>query len=154
MKTKCPCHKKNAAKAQNMKLIVKKVLFTQECIDLGCSLSATGQSTNYKGGTIGGITADEDVLRVLRVFGLEEAHSQENKFGLDDFRFALLNHDGTTTVGIGFPVNLLNLYTCEVTIFADEFEGIDIPTTCAAFFMTRCSLQGARPLRPWDPQRA
>ena len=45
-------------------------------------------------------------------------HSQQDQFGLDNLGLALLNHEGTTTGGVRFPVDFLNADTRQVTILA------------------------------------
>ena len=77
-----------------------------------------GDGTDNEGGTAGCITADEDVSGVLGMLGLEEAHSEEHELCLDDFRFTGFDHDGATTVGIGFPVDGLYADTRDVTVLA------------------------------------
>ena len=79
---------------------------------------AAGHSANYERGAIGRVATYEDILWIFRMFGLEESHSQQNKFSLDNLGFALLNHDGATTLWIWLPVNLLNLYTSQLAILA------------------------------------
>ena len=43
-------------------------------MNLSGGLSAAGDSPDNEAGTVGGITADEDILWVCGVLGLEEAH--------------------------------------------------------------------------------
>ena len=83
------------------------------------------------------------------MFRLQESHSQQNQLGLYDFGLALLNHNGATTFWVWLPVYLLNFYACQLAILAQELKGIDVPTACATFLVTRCSLECARPIWPW-----
>ena len=85
-------------------------------IDLLGSLTAAGHRADDKACTVGGIATNEDILRILRMLRFEEAHSQQHEFGFDDFRLTLLNHDGTTTLRIRFPVNLLHTDTSQFTV--------------------------------------
>ena len=48
------------------------------------------EGADHEAGAIGGVAADEDVVGGLRMLGLEEAHSQQNQLGLEDFGLALL----------------------------------------------------------------
>jgi hypothetical protein len=80
---------------------------------------------------------------------LEEAHSQQNQLGLNDFGLALLYHDGASTLWVGLPFNLLNFYASEMAILSQELQGIDVPAACATFFVARGGLEGARPVGPW-----
>ena len=60
-------------------------------------LFAGCEGTHDERGTVERVTADEDVFRILRMFGLEESHSEKTKFGFDDFRFSFFDHYGTTS---------------------------------------------------------
>ena len=86
--------------------------------DLLGGLTTAGHRPDNEGGTVGGIAADKDILGVLWVFWLQESHSEEYELCLDNLRLAFLYHDGTTTLGIGLPVDLLYLHTCELTVLA------------------------------------
>ena len=48
---------------------------------LGGLLTA-GHGSDYQTGTVGRVTADEEVLGVLGVFGFQEAHGQQTEFCL------------------------------------------------------------------------
>ena len=95
----------------------------------------TGHSANYERGTIGRVAADEYVLGVFRMLWLQKSHRQQHEFGLDDFGLAPLYHDGPTALWIGFPVNLLHLHTCQLTILAQELQGVDVPATGATLLV-------------------
>ena len=82
------------------------------------------------------------------MLGLQETHGEEDEFGLDDFGFSSFNHDGTTTVGVGFPVDGLDAYTCDMTVLAKELKGVDVPSTGAAFLVRRGGLEDDWPIGP------
>ena len=116
--------------------------------DLLSGLLATGHGADDERGAVGGVAADENVLRVLRMLGLEESHGEEHELGLDDFGLSGLDHDGTTAGGIGLPINGLDADAGEFAVLAEELESVDVPAAGAAFFVTRSSLEGAGPLGP------
>ncbi len=101
---------------------------------LGGLLTA-GHGSDYQTGTVGRVTADEDVLGVLGVFGFQEAHGQQTEFCLDDFRLALLNHDGTTAVGIGLPIDFLHFHARQLSVLTEELKGVDVPSSRTSFFV-------------------
>ena len=123
-------------------------VFFEEGIDLLGSLLAAGHSADDEGGAVEGVAADEDVRGVGGVVGLEEAHGEEAELGLDDFGLALLNHDGTSAGGVGFPVDFLDADAGEVAVGAEELEGVDVPAAGAAFFVAARRFEGARPGGP------
>ena len=82
------------------------------------------------------------------MFGFQETHGKEAELSLDDFRLALLNHDGATTVGIRFPVDFLYLHTRKSAVLAEEFQRVDVPATNATLFVRRGGLEGAWPVGP------
>ena len=71
---------------------------------------------------------------------LEEAHGQKHEFGLDNLGLAFLDHNRTTTVGVGPPVDFLNFYTCQFAVLAEKLQRVDIPAAGAALFVTRCGM--------------
>lgn len=111
-------------------------------------LLAGGHSADDEAGAVSRVAADEDVGGVLWVLWLQEAHSQQAEFSLDDFGFPFLDHDGTSAVGVGFPIDFLHLDACQLALLAQKFEGVDVPAACAAFFVRRGGLEGARIVRP------
>ena len=116
--------------------------------DLLSGLPAAGHGANHEGSAVGRIAADEYVLRVLGMLGLQEAHGEEDELGLDDLRLTLLDHYRTTTFRIWFPIDFLNFHTCQFAVLTEEFEGVDVPTSDASLLMRRGGLQRARPVRP------
>ena len=109
---------------------------------LGGLLTA-GHSSDYQTGAIGRVAAYEHVLGIFGVFGLQEAHGQQTELGLDDFRLTLLDHDGTTAVGIGFPIDFLYFHTSELPVLTQELQGVDVPSSRASLFVRRGGLEGA-----------
>ena len=83
----------------------------------GC-LNAAGHGAHNERGAVLGIAADEDVRRILRVLGLQEAHGQETELGLDDEGLALGNHDRTTAGGVGLPVDFLDADAGQAAVLA------------------------------------
>ena len=112
------------------------------------SLSATCHRSYHQRSSVLGIATDEDVFRILRMLGFEESHGEQDEFGLDDFRFTLLNHDRTTAIGIGLPINFLNADTCQMTLLTEEFKGVDVPAAGTAFLVRGGGLEGAWVVRP------
>ena len=112
-------------------------------------LLTAGHRTNDEACAIGRIATDEDVFWVFWVFWLQESHSQQNKFGFNDFRFAGLDHKGTATSRVGLPVDGLDANGGDVvrsSIFPDgktvghsgggeEFKGVDVPAAGASFLV-------------------
>jgi hypothetical protein len=123
-------------------------LLPEERVDLLSCLTAAGHSAYHEGGTVGTVATDEDVGRIFRMLRLEKTHSQQNQLGLDDFGFALFYHNGTTTFGVGLPVDFLNFHASELAVFAEELKGVDVPAAGAAFLMRRGGLEGAGPFGP------
>ena len=82
------------------------------------------------------------------MLGLQETHSEENEFCLDDFRLAFLYHNGRSTFWIRFPINLLYLDSREFAVFAKELKSVDVPPTCTTLLVTKDSAG------PQDLQRA
>ena len=99
------------------------------------SLYTAGHRPNHERGSVLGVAADKDILWIIRMLRFQESHCQQTEFCLNDFRLTLLHHDGTATVGVGFPVDFLNLDTSQFAVFAKEFEGIDIPTAGTSLFV-------------------
>ena len=79
-------------------------------------LLARGHSADDEAGAVSGVATDEDVGGVLWVLWLQEAHSQQAEFSLDDFGLPFLDHDGTSAVGVGLPIDFLHLDACQLAI--------------------------------------
>ena len=99
-------------------------------------LTTTGHRADYERGTISRVATDEDVLGILRMFRLQESHSQQTELGLDNLGLALLDHDGATAFWVWLPVNLLNLYASQFAVLAQKLQGVDIPATGATLLVT------------------
>ena len=69
------------------------------------------------------------------MFRLQESHSQQTELRLDDFGLALLHHQRTTAVGIGFPVYFLYLHASQLTVLAQKLKGIDVPAAGTALLV-------------------
>ena len=110
-------------------------LFVEEGIDLISGLLAAGDGSHHEAGSVGSITTNEDVLRILRMLRFEESHGEEDEFSLDDFRLTRFDHDGTTAFRVGLPVDGLNADASDMTVFAQELERVDIPATDTAFLV-------------------
>ena len=113
----------------------------------GCFYSA-GHGAHYERGTVLGIAAHKDVLGIFRVLWLQESHGQQAELCLNDEGLALLHHDGTTALGVGFPVYFLHLHTRQSAVLTQELERIDVPATGAAFLVARGSLERAGKVGP------
>ena len=82
------------------------------------------------------------------MFGLKEAHRQQDKVGLNDFWLVLFHHQRPSAFWVGLPFYLLHLDTCHLSILSEELEGVDVPTTDAAFFVAAGRLEDDRPVGP------
>ena len=117
-------------------LFLKSDVFAEVFVNLGCCLFTTGHGTDYEGGAVGRVTTDKNVLRIFRVLWFQESHGEETELSLDDFGFALLDHNGTTTIGVGLPIDFLHFHACQLSVFSKKFKGIDIPSSRTSFFVT------------------
>ena len=80
---------------------------------------------------------------------LEESHCEEHDLSLDDFWFSFLHHQRAAAFWIGLPVNLLHPDSCQLSVFSDEFQRVDIPSPGASFLMAGGGLQRAGIVWPW-----
>ena len=115
-------------------LFLKSDVFAEVFVNLGCCLFTTGHGTDNEGGAVGRVTTDKNVLRIFRVLWFQESHGEETELSLDDFGFALLNHNGTTTVGVGLPIDFLHFHACQLSVFSKKFKGVDIPSSLGQGF--------------------
>ena len=88
-----------------------------------------------KGGTCC-IASHEYILGKFRLLWFQEAHGQEYGLCLDDFRLACLYHQWATTLRVWFPINRLNLHTCQLAILSEELQRVNIPAAGTAFLVT------------------
>ena len=83
------------------------------------------------------------------MLGSEKAHGEKDDVGLDDFLLSVQFHEGTSSVGIGFPDDTFDFDALHLSVFvADEAVGVEQPTAFTTFLMGRCRLQDDGPVGP------
>ena len=111
------------------------MLFRKETMNFLRRFDATGHRTDNEAGTARGIATHKDILRILRMLRLQESHSQQDKFGLDNLGLPLLDHQWTPAFWVGLPVDFLHFHAGQFAVLAEELEGVDVPTTGAALLV-------------------